>query len=123
MSNDNCIKAILNEVDKTITGRDAMNIIAAMDSETQIPLFDDYGERIDYILKIEYSTFNKEFAVVLNVGKRNSCLLKNIVLGFAPTKYLANKMYRAWVDEISSHIITRFFCQNTGEFYEFPLNI
>lgn len=123
MSNDDCIKTILNEVDKTITGRDAMNIIAIMNSKTQIHLFDDYGERIDYILEIEYSTFNKEFAVVLNVGKRNSCLLKNIVLGFAPTKYLANKMHRAWVDEISSHIITRFFCQNTGEFYEFPLNI
>lgn len=123
MSNDNCIKAILNEVDKTITGRDAMNIIAAMDSETQIHLFDNYGERIDYILTIEYSTFNQEFAVVLNVGKGNSCLLKNIVLGFAPTKYLANKMHRAWVDEISNHLTTKFFCQNTGKFYEFPLNI
>ena len=123
MTNDNCIKAILNEVDKTITGRDAMNIIATMNNGAQIYLFDDFGERIDYILKIEYSTVNKEFAVVLNVGKRQSCLLKNIVLGFAPTMYLAYKMHRAWVDEISSHIITRFFCQNTGEFYEFPLNI
>ncbi len=123
MNNDNYIKTILSEVDRTITGRDAMNIIATMDSEVCIPLFDDCGERIDYILKIEYSTFNKEFAVVLNVGKRQSCLLKNIVLGFAPTKYLADKIYQSWAEEISSHIITRFFCQNTGEFYEFPLNI
>ena len=120
---DNYIKTILSEVDKTITGRDAMNIIATMDSETQIHLFDDYGERIDYVLKKEYSPSNINFMVILNVYKGNSCLLKNIVLGFSPLKYFADKIYDAWANEISSHIITRFFCQDTCEFYEFPLNI
>ena len=122
MDKDKYIKSILSEVDKTITGRDAMNLIAAMDNEVHIHLFNNYGEEIEYILKIEYSPSSVNFMVVLNVYKGDSCLLKNIVLGFSPWKHFADKIYNAWKDEISNHITTRFFCQDTCEFYEFSLN-
>ena len=114
------IQSLLEEVGRTLTGEDALNIIATRDTHAILEYCEN-DRLIQYIITIEWDTYNKQFMVLLNIKENDTFLINNIILSYTSNKFYAEKSYNAWIKEIKTKYPTKFFCQRTCQFYEISM--